>query len=217
MADYHTVEQGECLASIAEKYGFPNYKKIYEHPENSELRKNRPNPNLLSPGDCIFIPDMEPKDYPRGTEKKHSFKLHRQPTMVRIVVADEKGKPFSGNKYKLTVGFKAYEGTTGSDGLIEQKVDSGEEQGELTVWWKGEPQMLACTWTLQIGHLDPVEETSGIQARLNNLGFDCGSVDGIIGPRTEAAVKAFQEEHSLNVDGIPGPKTQAKLKEVYGC
>jgi hypothetical protein len=217
MAEYHTVEQGECLASIAKKYGFPNYKKIYDHPENSELKQNRPNPNLLCPGDSIFIPDTEVKDYSRPTEKKHSFKLHRQPTVVRIVVADEKGKPYSGNKYKLTIGYQTYEGTTGADGLIEQKVEADEEQGELTVWWKGDPQTLACTWTLQIGHLDPVGETTGIQGRLNNLGFDCGLVDGIVGPKTEAAVRSFQEEHSLKVDGIPGPKTQAKLKEVHGC
>ncbi len=217
MGDYHTVEQGECLASIAEKYGFPDYKKIYEHPENSGFRKLRPNPNLLLPGDCIFIPDMEPKDYSRVTGKKHSFKLHRQPTVVRIVIADEKGKPFSGNKYRLTIGYKTYEGTTGSDGLIDQKVEADEEQGELTVWWKGESQILACNWTLHIGHLDPVDEPTGIQARLNNLGFDCGDVDGIIGPITESAIRAFQEEHSLAVDGIAGPKTQAKLKEVHGC
>jgi hypothetical protein len=217
MAEYHIVEQGECLASIAKKYGFPNYKKIYDHPENSELKQNRPNPNLLCPGDSIFIPDMEVKDYSRPTEKKHSFKLHRQPTVVRIVVADEKGKPYSGNKYKLTIGYKTYEGTTGSDGLIEQKVEADEEQGELTVWWSGDSQILTCSWTLNIGHLDPVEEATGVQARLNNLGFDCGAVDGIVGPETEAAVRAFQEEHSLKVDGIPGPKTQAKLKAVHGC
>jgi len=217
MADYHTVEQGECLASIAKKYGFPDYQKIYNHPENSDFKKSHPNPNVVFPGDSIFIPDMEVKDYSRPTEKKHSFKLHRQPTVVRIVVADEKGKPYSGNKYKLTIGYKTYEGTTGSDGLIEREVDADEQLGELTVWWKGDSQILTCNWTLQIGHLDPVEEITGIQGRLNNLGFDCGEVDGIIGPQTEAAVRAFQEENSLKVDGIPGPKTQAKLKEVHGC
>jgi len=217
MAAYHTVQQGECLASIAKQYGFADYKKIYDCPENAELRKERPNPNLLLPGDSIFIPDMETKDYSRATEKKHSFKLHRQPTVVRIVIADDNGKPYSGNKYQLVIGYKTYEGTTGSDGLIEQKVDADEEEGELTVWWKGESQILTCTWTLKIGHLDPVNEPTGIQARLNNLGFDCGEVDGLIGPVTEAAVRAFQELHKLVVDGIPGPKTQAKLKEVHGC
>ncbi len=165
MAEYHTVEQGECFASIAEKFGFPDYRKIYDNPENSELKKNRPNPNLLLPGDVVFIPDMEEQDYSRPTEKKHSFKLHRQPTMVRIVIADEKGKPYSGNKYKLTIGYKTYEGTTGSDGLIERKVETDEQEGELTVWWKGDSQILTCSWILHIGHYWP--EDGGCGPRLS--------------------------------------------------
>ncbi len=36
-------------------------------------------------------------------------------------------------------------------------------------------------------------------------------VDGIFGPKTEAAVKAFQEEEKLAVDGIAGPKTWAEV------
>lgn len=35
--------------------------------------------------------------------------------------------------------------------------------------------------------------------------------DGIFGPITEEAVKAFQKENGLAVDGIVGPKTWAKL------
>lgn len=217
MENYHRVEQGECLAGIAKKYGFPDYRKVYDHPENAELRKQRPNPNVLFPGDEIFIPDAEAKQHPGATEKRHSFKLKQKPTLIRIVVADQKGKPYSGNKYKLTVGDGVYKGTTGSDGLIEREISPDADEGELTVWWKGDSQTFVCTWVLQIGHLDPVEEVTGVQARLNNLGLDCGSVDGVIGHKTEAAVKAFQEEHGLKVDGIPGPKTQAKLKEVHGC
>lgn len=35
--------------------------------------------------------------------------------------------------------------------------------------------------------------------------------DGVFGPRTEAAVVAFQKSHGLTPDGVVGPKTAAKL------
>jgi peptidoglycan hydrolase-like protein with peptidoglycan-binding domain len=37
------------------------------------------------------------------------------------------------------------------------------------------------------------------------------AVDGIFGPQTESAVKAFQKEKSLVVDGIVGPATWSRL------
>ena len=37
------------------------------------------------------------------------------------------------------------------------------------------------------------------------------SVDGIFGPQTESAVKAFQQEKSLGADGIVGPATWSRL------
>lgn len=57
----------------------------------------------------------------------------------------------------------------------------------------------------------------GIQVRLNGLGFNCGAVDGVIGPKTSAATLKFQTDRGLFQDGDPGPATQGYLIEAFGA
>ena len=52
-----------------------------------------------------------------------------------------------------------------------------------------------------------------IQTALKNAGYDPGSVDGKIGPRTRQAIKDFQKSKGLVPDGVVGPKTWASLSK----
>lgn len=54
-------------------------------------------------------------------------------------------------------------------------------------------------------------EVRQIQTKLKNWGYYKGSVDGIFGSQTLAAVKSFQRKNGLAVDGIVGEKTLAAL------
>jgi peptidoglycan hydrolase-like protein with peptidoglycan-binding domain len=49
------------------------------------------------------------------------------------------------------------------------------------------------------------------QQALKDKGFDPGPVDGIVGPRTRAAVKSYQEKNSLTADGNLGSQTLGSL------
>lgn len=50
-----------------------------------------------------------------------------------------------------------------------------------------------------------------IQQALKDKGFNPGEIDGVWGRNTIAAVKEFQERQGLNADGIVGPRTRAAL------
>lgn len=54
-------------------------------------------------------------------------------------------------------------------------------------------------------------ENRTIQTKLKRWGYYSGAVDGIYGPLTKKAVRYFQSKNGLVVDGIVGPKTAAAL------
>lgn len=67
------------------------------------------------------------------------------------------------------------------------------------------------------GYLDEDDrgkDVEELQQLLKWLGFDPGAVDGIFGPNTTKAVKAFQKAKGLSQDGIVGPNTFKKLDEA---
>lgn len=59
-------------------------------------------------------------------------------------------------------------------------------------------------------------EVRAIQEKLKERGIYKGSVDGIFGEGTKAAVKKFQKQQGLTQDGVAGPSTLKKLGVTIG-
>ena len=55
---------------------------------------------------------------------------------------------------------------------------------------------------------------SKLQSWLNELGYNCGAMDGVFGWGTHAAVVAFQEDHNLTADGVVGASTWSALLQA---
>jgi len=52
-----------------------------------------------------------------------------------------------------------------------------------------------------------------LQTLLENAGFSLNKIDGKLGPKTETAIKSFQEAHGLKIDGKVGYRTMSALVE----
>jgi N-acetylmuramoyl-L-alanine amidase len=216
MPSVHVVEQGECLSEIARKYGFLNYKAVYEHPDNADLRKKRPNPNVLMPGDEVAIPDIASKKVAAVTNKNHKFQIKLPRKVLRVVFKGHDGKPLKDTEYTLRFGEQTKIGKTDGSGKIDEPVPMGTRVAEIEIAGRA--------LTLRLGHLNPIgqpgtedgdDDFAGVQARLKNLGYDAGPTDGIYGRRTRAAIAMFQAEHGLDIDGKANDATLAKLDETY--
>lgn len=209
MATFHKIKQGEYLSKVAAKYGFADYRVIWDHPDNAELKQRRQNPNVLYPGDRLFIPDKGLREESCATDQRHRFRFQGQTLMLRIVIKDAEDQPVANTQCELLVELTAYQLTTDSDGRVEQRIPVTAKSGKLTI--------LDMKIPLQIGKLDPVEEVTGWQARLNNLGYKAGPIGSAEEEQIRSAIEEFQCDYGLEVDGDCGPNTQAKLKEVHGC
>jgi Putative peptidoglycan binding domain/LysM domain len=202
MEDYYTVKQGDHLSKIAKDNGFTDYTVIWDHPHNSDLKKQRQNPNILLPGDQLFIPDMEQKQESGSTDKRHTFTIDKKTLKLRLVLEDIYEKPIAGAQCALLVDGQTYQLTTDGNGKLEQEIPLDAKEGTLTI--RGDQTPFA-------------DEISGQVARLNNLGYFAGKIDGSDADAFNSAVQEFQCDNSLTVDGICGPQTQSKLKQVHGC
>ncbi len=60
------------------------------------------------------------------------------------------------------------------------------------------------------------DQVAALQTRLAERGFDSGTADGVFGPATRAAIRAFQQAQGWIADGYPDSKLLAALKVLEG-
>ncbi len=205
---------------ISARYGIADWRRVWNHPKNSDVRQKRREPNVLYPGDVLFIPELELGQENCPTDKRHRFKLTTGRKRLKLVLTDWQDKPRTGVVCTLDINHRPWGKQTKTDaqGKVEFEIPEGVSAAQLVVGEKRSE-----IYEVRVGHLDPIDEVSGYQQRLANLGYYSGEIDGIDGPVTKSAIRSFQEYENfragfevLKVDGIMGPKTKAKVEERHG-
>lgn len=215
MATAHTVQPGECMATIAHRHGFHDPRHVYQHADNAALRRLRPNPDLLFPGDVVQVPDKAPKHVSAATDQRHTFVVARPQRVLRVRLLDAQGQPRAGVRVAVALdGQDQASATSNAQGVVEVPV--GPQQKTATLGLPEGPR------TLALAHLRPVAQTpddglSGLQARLANLGYLQGEPTGTCDRDTRIALSLFQLDMGLPVDALPNPATVERLVQEHGC
>ena len=216
----YVARDGDCMASIAFDHGH-FWETLWNDPGNSELQQVRQDPYVLLPGDRVTIPDKRRKDEQIAPEQRHRFRRRGLPETLRIRFLDSEGEPRQGVPYELDITtrggspFTPVKGKTDGDGFLQVFIPPDATEGEIKLGEGEEQEILP----ILLGHLDPRETMTGINARLRNLGFDCGENDDELDEQTRLAVMEFQEEHGLPLLAEDAEKIEAdtvdRIDEVY--
>jgi hypothetical protein len=207
MAINYTAKQGDCIFSIAFENGF-FADTIWNHPNNAELKKQREDPNVLMPGDIVFVPDKRLKEVSEPTNQVHKFRCKNTPKTLRIQIV-RLGIPVKDMEYKVDIDGTEKEGKTDGEGWLNQAVAPNAQRAKLVLADGSE-------YELKLGHLDPIDETTGIQGRLRSLGYYEGSLNGQLDDETKEALKVFQRSNDLEATGEADGQTKALLIKMTG-
>jgi hypothetical protein len=208
----YIVKQGDCINSIAYEHGFfPG--TIWDHPKNASLKQQRIDPNVLYESDVVFIPDKKQQREVVSCDKRSSYKLKGVPARLLLKIYDYEGKVMANALYKLDVDGNIVEGNLNSQGILDISILPSAKKAVLVVGNK----LDAIEFEFKLGYLNPIDTLSGIKARLNDLGFDCGEVNEESNDITEMAIRSFQKTYELEpVNGKVDNQLIGKLKEIFG-
>ena len=207
MAENYQAKQGDSIFSIAFEHGF-FADTIWDHPNNKELKEKRKDPNVLLPGDLVYIPDKRLREYSEATNQVYKYKCKNTPKILSIQIMRSE-KPVAEMNFTLDIDGLRSEGKTDSSGWIKKAVAPHAKKAVITLEEGQE-------FELRLGFLDPIDEISGLQGRLKTLGYYEGAVDGKMSEATTDALKVFQNSNEIDVTGVADDSTKGKLKDLIG-
>lgn len=126
---------------------------------------------------------------------------------LNLELLDSTGAPFVRRPVHLAWTGGELATRTREDGRLSVEIPADVERATLRVAWR--------EFTLDFS-LAPASAVQGAQARLNQLNFPSGPIDGVLGPVTTQAIRMFQAAKSLAETGELDAPTQAALVLEHG-
>jgi len=207
----YVVKQGDFLARLAYVHGF-DADDVWANPKNQELKDTR-DPNVLMPGDLLFIPDkrVQPSK-PLGNGSTNAYTAAIPTVTMSLYLKSPDGAPLAAEPYEVHGVGDIIENVTQGDGLLELEVPVTIRVFQVTL-----PQQER-SFDVHVGHLCPTDQESGTAGQLASLGYlDMPPHAGVGQIRDDfhAAVAMFQEDNDLAVTGEVDSGTRDAIDSAY--
>jgi hypothetical protein len=175
----YVVCTNEYLLKIAFKFGF-DADSVWNDPSNDDLRKLRPDPNILLAGDVLYIPDDKPPVvHSLVTGTTNEFVSPDPPTVVVTQTFGQVDpKAYSSKAFTVTELENLTGLTTDGNGTATFPVPVTLDSVSVVFTDSGE------VWRLILGGMDPIDTLVGVFKRLQNLHYIAGSVAYLFGDRS---------------------------------
>lgn len=207
----HIVEQGESVESIAFQHGH-FWQTLWNHPENADLKTLRKDPNVLFPGDRIYVPELRQGSVEVKTGATYRFRRKGVPSKLHLILRMN-DRVLANTPYAIEIDGKVLQGESNDKGEVIQPIAPNAKGGRIRVG----VGFASVIYDLDLRALDPIDTVSGVQARLRNLGYTIPAVSGEIDSSTRAALARFRKEHGLSGDDAePDQPLRSALESAYG-
>ncbi|MBL9025498.1 MAG: peptidoglycan-binding protein [Myxococcales bacterium] len=210
----YVIRQGDYLTKLAHTMGF-DPDTIWNHAKNEQIRKKRPNKDLLHPGDILWVPDEA--EHRRlliraGSDNRYVARVPGVYVAVKVTIG---GEPLVKEPFRILGLGEPIEGETDDKGYIRAGVPVHVREIEVYL------PSLDRTLRLRVGDLDPVDTVSGIKKRLMHLGYYQPTRVGVEnaaadGDALVSALKTFQSDRGLTPNGKLDESTAKALTGDHG-
>jgi len=203
----YVIRQGDYLSKLAHRFGF-DATAVWNHSSNEALRRARANPEVLAPGDVLFVPRAEPRGLAVSKGTTNRFSARVPTTNVSLTLRDSAGNPVANKAYRVTGALTPITGSSDGQGNVSFRVPILLSEVHLALADGGSVRV-------HIGHMDPVGTASGAWKRLLHLGY---RAPPSIEPEdaVRLMITRFQRDQGLTVNGDSDDATVSALVRVHG-
>jgi hypothetical protein len=218
----YVVRSGEYLTGIALSFG-TTVAAILSDPANAGLRTSRPNPEILAPGDVVYIPACERKWLRVKVGATNRFACSVPKVTVQVVLLGQDRKPLA-NKSVTTVPPSDVPLTTDGSGLLTCAVAVTVKVLEAAI------DGTTLRFRIRVGNLDPVDTDTGLASRLRHLGHGgdedehimarewlSGSSAELRAHALTRSIASFQRANGQEADGQADDSLRSSILSAHSC